>query len=443
MMELLNRVEEARGKEKIEILTNEMSPELKVLFLYAYSQKYVFNLKDVDVSDVEGDAPLTANNIKLFAESILQAESPREMYNKMIGAFSKDDQEVLKRMIRKDMRVGVSGKSFNKAIGYDFIYLHPYNRCSSMNEKTMKKIMFPCYSQLKSDGKFADLIIDGEVQVHDELEQDIVRFSNRDGMTMDILPRHIMKQIKSIVPTVDIAISGELLYLDEEGNVLPREIGNGVLGSNEIDPCKVLFRVWDVRYTTGDKRGYEERLVQLDDIVSLLKDTINIQKIESKECEGWDDIANHYREMRLLGEEGTIIKNKDFLFKDGTSPDCIKLKAEIDGEVEVIAVTEGKGKWVDTGIGALTVRSSCGMMQCETAGLTDQQRIDYYNNPDLIIGKIITVRYNGVVQREGSEKMALYLPRMIEVRDDKHEADSLEKLIEQEKASIDMLTSWE
>ena len=60
MMELLNRVEEARGKEKIEILTNEMSPELKVLFLYAYSQKYVFNLKDVGVSDVEGDAPLTA-----------------------------------------------------------------------------------------------------------------------------------------------------------------------------------------------------------------------------------------------------------------------------------------------------------------------------------------------------------------------------------------------
>lgn len=444
MLQILNEIEATKGKEKVALMQSNMSDTLKIAFRYAYSPKLVFGIKDFSIPESTGDYPLTALALEVALQLIIDSNTPTESVPHVLSKFNPDNQEVIARIIRKDLRIGASASSFNKAVGEQYVYQHPYNRCSSLSEKSAKKIKFPCISQVKSDGKFADLMIEPVAPVHDGLEQPRVRFCNRDGVTMPILPQSTLDKLTEVTNNYSqgFAISGELLYLDEEGKVLPRAIGNGILNSDEIDENRVLFRVWDARLVDYDGDKYDGRLDFLAWLVDGLSKVMNIEITPTIICQNWDDIGAHYKECRLAGEEGTIVKNTDFQFKDGTSPECIKLKAIIEGEVIVTGVTEGDKKWAGVGVGALVVESSCGMMKCSCAGLTDKQRIDYYNNPELIVGKVIRVLYNGVVQREGEEQMALYLPRFDEVRDDKTEADSLERLLEQEKASIDILIKW-
>ena len=444
MLQILNDIEAAKGKEKVALMQSNMSDALKIAFRYAYSPKLVFGIKDFSIPESTGDHPLTALDLEVALQLIIDSSTPTETVTQVLSKFNPDNQEVIARIIRKDLRIGASASSFNKAVGEQYVYQHPYNRCSSLNEKSAKKIKFPCISQVKSDGKFADLMIEPVAPVHDGIEQPRVRFCNRDGVTMSILPQETLDKLTEATHNYSqgFAISGELLYLDEEGKVLPRAIGNGILNSDEIDESRVLFRVWDARLVDYDGDKYNGRLDFLAWLVDGLNKVMNIEITPTIMCNDWGDIGDHYKECRLAGEEGTIVKNTDFQFKDGTSPECIKLKAIIEGEVVVTGVTEGDKKWAGVGVGALMVESSCGMMKCSCAGLTDKQRIDYYNNPELIVGKVIRVLYNGVVQREGEEQMSLYLPRFDEIRDDKTEADSLERLLEQEKASIDILIKW-
>lgn len=444
MLYLLNTIEQAKGKEKLSIIRENDSRLLRLLFRYAYSPKIVFGIKDFTLPPSEPTTQLTADTLHLTLEALINSKTPQLTIDALLSGYATDDQEVISRIIKKDLRVGVSAKSFNKAIGDDYVYTHPYNRCSSLNEKTAKKISFPCYSQVKSDGKFADLMIESHSPIHDGLEQPMVRFCNRDGVTMPILPQNTLDAISELRGFVgDVAISGELLYLNEDNTVAPREVGNGALNSDEIDPERVLFRVWDIRGIPSDNTGYQDRLDLLDMWIDALSPLMNIELTPTVVCNDWDDVGAHYKKCRMAGEEGTIVKNIDFKFKDGTSPDCIKLKSIIEGDVRVVGITEGEKKWTGVGIGALLIESECGQMKCSTAGLTDKQRVDWYNKPELIVGKVIRVLFNSIVQRDGEDTMALYLPRFDEVRDDKHVADTLERLLEQEAASIEVLTTWE
>lgn len=450
MLELFDMVAEAKGKEKIEIIQGHMSEALKLAFRYAYSPKIVYGIKEVVVPEEHGDTKLTYSNLHLTLEAVISSKTPQETLTNLLAEFDNDDKEVICRIIKKDLRIGMSAKSFNKAVGEDYVYIHPYNRCSSLNEKTAKKIVFPCYSQVKSDGKFADLMIEVKDVVHDGLVQPKTRFCNRDGVIMDILSDVTLERISETLLSGNpdrgsLAISGELLYLDENGDIMPRASGNGILNSDEIDESRVVFRVWDVRSVDSPSAPhdtYDKRLALVETLTEELSHILNIQLTPTVVCNTWDEIGEHYKECRLAGEEGTIVKNQHFLFKDGTSPECIKLKAIIEGDVRVVGVTEGEGKWAGVGVGSLLIESECGKMKCSASGLTDKQRVDYYNNPSLIVDSIIRVLYNAVVQREGEDTMALYLPRYDEVRDDKQTADTLERLLEQEAASIDILITW-
>ena len=61
------------------------------------------------------------------------------------------------------------------------------------------------------------------------------------------------------------------------------------------------------------------------------------------------------------------------------------------------------------------------------SGFTEQERIDFY--PHKLLGKIITIKYNDLIVDKLTGVYSLFLPRFVEVREDKSEADSLQDLI--------------
>lgn len=345
------------------------------------------------------------------------------------------DAIVIERIIKRDLRCGVSESTVNK-IWKGLIPEYPYMRCSLPKSVKLDSWDWKngVYSQLKADGMYAS--------VNRNIEGDIEILS-RSGT------RFPLEQLDDIVYVakrkfpVNTQTQGELVvyrYVDEGKTtniqLLPREIGNGILNSvakggkfesNEF----VGFLVWDQISLNFDENtlDYSERYTKLNE--QLSSSTSCIQMIETRIVYNQYDALAHYSEKLAEGLEGTIIKDRSGLWKDGTSKFQVKLKLDQPVDLEVVGFNPGNGKNQDT-FGSIICATSDNMLECNVSGFKDEERLNIWNNRDNLIGSIITVMSNNIMYSTNSaKKHSLFLPRFIEFRQDKSTADSFEHVVDQ------------
>jgi DNA ligase-1 len=130
--------------------------------------------------------------------------------------------------------------------------------------------------------------------------------------------------------------------------------------------------------------------------------------------------------MTSHGIEGTVIKNPNGIWEDKTSKDQIKLKIEAEVDLIVRGFNPGNGKNAHL-FGSIAAESSDGKLRVNVSGISDKDR-ERINNEreEWIDKKIITVRANSIM--ESNDIAALFLPRLVEERLDKSEADDFEKI---------------
>ena len=148
-----------------------------------------------------------------------------------------------------------------------------------------------------------------------------------------------------------------------------------------------------------------------------------------------EDAYKHYAEMLVAGKEGTIIKDAQAIWKDGTSKQQVKLKLDVDVDLKVVAIQPGKvGSKNDGRAGSLTCETECGTLRVDVAVKNEKMRDHVDENPDEWLEKVIVVRSNQVLTPSKSNTFhSLFLPRMVEAdyRTDKDIPDSLEKVFDQ------------
>jgi ATP-dependent DNA ligase len=87
----------------------------------------------------------------------------------------------------------------------------------------------------------------------------------------------------------------------------------------------------------------------------------------------------------------------------------------------VVDWEEGTGKNKGR-LGALVCETSDGVIRVNVgSGYSDEQRAEFDKK---VIGKIITVRYNARIKERSGESESLFLPRFIELREDKSTAEA-------------------
>lgn len=368
-----------------------------------------------------------------FLDTEFRGNKASERLSELYHSLSVEDAKIFRNVIDRTLRCGVSSTTINKVWG-DFIYIHPYMRGSSYNEKNIANIKLPAYSQLKEDGRYSDIIVehDGELT-----------YMSRQGQINESFKGD--KDQELITHGRGYVFMGEALVMDENGDIMPREEGNGILNSSEekIDPERIVFKLWDCVPIDEWRQKkcsltYDERFEKLNQIVSLIENK-NFQVVETRIVETPEELVAHFKENIKKGLEGTMIKNRDMKWKNGTSKDMVKIKIIFDIELEVIDYYEGqRGTKYEGKLGGLVCKSSCGMLKVDIgSGLTDKEREDWFG--DHIIGSIMTARANDISKENDEGICSLINPRIVEKRDDKAEADSLERIFEQKEASINAL----
>jgi hypothetical protein len=339
-----------------------------------------------------------------------------QLASNLIGALPEDDGELLKKIFNRDLRINLGKTQINK-VWKDLITKPVYMRCGTYNEKTIKKIVFPAIVQLKADGTYR------EFTVHNGH----VTSRSRSGESYDYpVIFEQMKDFRDGVYVGELTISG----IDD------RAKGNGLINSDNPPHDDIILELWD--YITPDEYSNAGAKVKntIDyssrfEFVKKLPESKNIKTIPHLLVNNISEALKYTHQVMEMGYEGSILKNLSAVFRDGTSPDQLKLKLQIDCEMRIVGFQDGRtGTKREGKIGSIVFENDEGTIKGRCSGFSDQQLDEFTEKQDELIGKIITVQFNDLSKADGHEYHALSHPRFIEIRNDKDETDTLEKVFQ-------------
>ena len=299
-LDLMMRVVEATYKQGVAYHITKIEPTIpkpmNMLFGEIESRKCRYRL-------VEGLQYLQILNEKGSANG-----NDIKHLNEMCGLMDKDDVEVLRLVIDRNLKCGAGIKAFRAVYGNDFCPDFPKMLCSSFNlDKIAKNIEFPAYSQLKSDG--ARCMFD--------VRRD--KAFSRNGKEYLNLPEYMLREIQEIFSSnLDVIIDGELVVVDEFDDILPRETGYGILTKSikgtisAEEAMNIRFVVWDLIHSKDfygqdtPETPYEHRFNHL---INHIDDAESVYLIptENRVVNSIDEAIDNYIEMVERGEEGTIL----------------------------------------------------------------------------------------------------------------------------------------
>ncbi|MDX1532755.1 MAG: hypothetical protein R3230_00955 [Nitrosopumilaceae archaeon] len=378
------------------------------------------------------------------SKRVVTGNKSLEMIKNLYATVEDENRDVIRCIIDRDLKCGVSAKTLNK-VWPNLIYDHPYMRASSFNAKNVSKINFPCFSQTKEDGEYQDIIYDGN---------NISCFS-RNGINNT--NNHLSRELYSIIEdNLDAAVvlMGEILVFTDntQTELMSREDGNGYLSSKEVDKDRLLYVLWDMVEYEDFKDGaastpYKDRFHALKRFCGRVStQTKQIRLIDSRVVNSIDEVIEHFKENATNGLEGTVIKNMNMQWKNGTSRDQVKIKIVFDCDLRIVGFNQGKekGKYVEK-LGSLQVKSSDGMVEFNVGtGFSDEQRAEIWENRVSYLKKIVTVKGNDIVESDlKPDKYAIFLSRYVKVRDDKNQPDSYERIKEQRDSFMETLKELE
>jgi hypothetical protein len=437
ILEILQELEANNSRNfKIELLTkhkdNELLKEVCRLANDPFTQFYQRKIPEYRkmYGNVLIDLKSAVDNLSILSSRTLTGNAAIAQLQMILSSVTAEDALVIKRIIQKDLKCGVSTSTINK-VWPNLISEFPCMLCSGFEQKLVDKIKFPAIVQKKEDGmRFNAIVKNGTVE-----------FRSRSGKEISLLGS-LEEEFIELADHKDTVFDGELLVYDtvetdSNGKICDRQTGNGILNKavkgtiSKEEADRVFATLWDQipyqDFIAGKcDQPYSYRFRQLKNLIYKLS-KFKLRKldlVETFEVDSLEQTQRIFQNYLDDGDEGIILKDPNSLWENKRSKGQIKFKAELDCDLKVVSVIGGTGKYADM-IGSLCCESADGLLKVYVgSGFTDEQRnappSDYY-------GKIISVKYNARIKNTNGEE-SLFLPVFLEVREDKEIADSSIKI---------------
>jgi len=401
---------------------NETLREVIRLALDPFTQFYQRKIPEYTTDSKQTSLDQAMLALYDLKERVVTGNAAIEYLRMLLSSVSADDAKVLERIISKDLKCGVDVSTANK-VWSGLIPEYPCMLCSPFEQKLVDKIKFPAYAQMKMDGmRFNAIVRDGKVE-----------FRSRNGKQI-LLLGNLEAEFAKLAGNVDCVFDGELLVMDDMTmQFADRQTGNGILNKankgtiSAVDAAKVHATVWDLIPYVAFVDGYcltpySKRFATLQAIVDKQESAgKKIWSVTSTIVQTLEEAQDIFQGYLADGYEGIILKDGAGEWEDKRSKTQIKFKGELECDLKIVAVEEGKGKAVGM-LGAIICESADGIVKVNVgSGFNDAQRKQYWK--ENIVDKIVAVKYNSRIKNKAGEE-SLFLPVFIELRDDKDVADN-------------------
>lgn len=456
IFDAIEEIAAVSGKKEKEALVAKYCEhqEFRDVLVAALDPLVTYGMQDVPPNEYEGDDCSVENTFSSDTWGVLTKLACRDLSGNAawdavedeMAFLSEKSAELLKRIIRKDLRAGFGDSTVNKAVK-GLIKTFPYERCSLPNKVNIAEWDWPrgIISQEKADGMFANV---------DHEESGIVRITSRQGSEFPAKPlQSFMIEVRKRL-TPGTQTHGEFL-VKLDGTVLPRAESNGVMnrvlkGGDFEEGEELIYQIWNqIPLSAVEPKGKHDVAysARLADIIRQLNvtDGEHISLISTRMCRSLEEAYQHCFELLKQNKEGTIIKQLEGTWRDGTAKHQVKLKLEVDVDLVVTAIVPGRDNTKNEGrAGSLTCETACGQLIVDVAVKNEKMRKLVDDSPEDWIGRVIVVRANDILKpSESNENYSLFLPRMAEdtYRTDKTVADTLEQVQDQFDSAIDNIVA--
>jgi hypothetical protein len=423
-LQILHQLESASGRlEKEAILkahaTDQTFKEVCRLTLDPLVNFYIKKLPEPDASKgviqppeiIRLEHAMQDLKSKLCSR-LLRGHDARDHVAFLLGCLTEDDREVLRRVLGRNLKCGVSEATVEK-IWPDLKLSYPCMLVSPLDYKT--KLSWPMMAQTKMDGmRFNAIVENGQVS-----------YRTRAGKELDLFGV-LDADVMNLTAETEYVLDGELLMAGADGKPMDRKTGNGLLtkfqkGTGTPELAKQIRAVvWDIipLFTFRKGRcsmGYRERHLMLHP-----NKVGRIQVAPITIVNSMEEAQTLYQRKLAEGEEGLVLKDPKGQWEDKRVKHQVKMKAELEADLVVVGYTEGTGKYAGK-IGSLLVETEDGEVKTSVGtGLNDEERS---LDPSEFMGKIVAVKYNAVITDKKTGAKSLFLPVFVEIREDKNIAD--------------------
>jgi len=427
-LEILLEIERATGegsqKKKQQLISQNLSPRLEYILSICFDPFVTTKLHKLEYEDRDCKensnlydeffslceelkaAPAINDHLRSKAERLIESTG-----------YHIELKKVLAKVLTKRMNIGIGAKLINKAVGKELIP-DPSLMLAEDDHKVLDK-----WGSIVCEEKY-----DG-VRVICVVENRNPKFYTRAFNELDskFLSR-IANQILDLSQGIDgVFFDGELTDLDRKS--VSGKVTQMMKGSpKESIGDDLLFNIFDVEPTKTIKdgkgtSGYTERRALLEQFFKN-KSFENIKIAQKWEAKTKDELMPIYEQIVANGGEGVIMKDPSHVYECKRSKSWIKFKEVQDCDLVVTGWYPGEGKR-EGFIGGFICKDSSGEYQVKVgSGFTEQDLIELSKDPNDIIGKIVAIQYNVPIEDKNGNK-SLFLPRFIEVRNDKTEPENL------------------
>lgn len=452
MIDILNEIaEEGGSNKKMEILAKYKDNEtLKTVLYKGMSKRIKFWVKQIPAAAdidfvVHPELEWALDELSQLENRIVTGNAAQNFIATLLGSLSKDDAEVITRIIKKDLKIGMGRTNVNKVID-NLIEITPYMGCSPFKEKTAKKIIAKGggYIQTKMDGRYCNSIVRcGEVELESRAGEPSYLEGAQFLKELASFPDHVFNGELTIDGTDRYTSNGIIASLisfgkkKAEGKNVKKEAAafvekHGITIQAALD--SIRYTIWDSitvdeYYSSASTTPYTKRLEFVVNVIDEFKPT-RISLVKSKKISTYNEAIDFFKEMLKNGEEGAVLKELNGPWEDGHVKWQCKMKLEMDVDLQICGFNYGTVGTKNEGlISSLFVKTSDALLQTNPGGISEDDMAYITENKDSLMGKIVVVKCSGISKdREGN--YALLHPVFKEIRDDKSEADSLERIKE-------------
>lgn len=399
---ILSEIQATSGtNQKKAILKENLSPTLVQIFHDTYGEQKYF-IKKFNCPTNSGDYTIDKNYIVFHR--MLNKLANREVTGDLaadalfctVALFNKTDQEILCKIIDRNLKIGISLDNFLSVIGEK----------SSKFEVALAETLSKAKGINPLDGSyFISRKLDGVrclCFIHNTKSSVEVKFVSRQNKQILTLGE-LIKPISGLaynIPLGDWVLDGEVCIVDENGNENFKGLMSQISRKNYTVP-RPLYHIFDILRLsdfTGDtiSEPFSKRYKLLLNI-STTYTSPNLKVLKQTRVVNQRVLDRWVKRSQKHNWEGCMLR-KDAPYKSGRSKDLLKIKYMLDDEYVVQDVEMGTATYNEGGSKVFKVASALlikhkGNTVRVGSGISKYQRLRWYKHPEEIIGKTITVQY--------------------------------------------------
>lgn len=289
------------------------------------------------------------------------------------------------RLLCKDITLGVTAKTVNKALGFEYIREFRCMLANKYFEHTDKVEGRHFYLTEKLDGIRCLAIV----------EEDRVRLFSRQGQPIEGLTE-IEDDLAAVYMNAKACVlDGELLVSDRDGIPSKEQYKRTTMIVRKDGPkTGITYNVFDVL----DVEAFRNRCcdtpyyLRRQKLEAYVRGCGHIRVLpilyHGKDTE---EITRQLNIQRALEHEGVMINLADEPYQFTRTNALLKVKIMQDCDLEIVGFQPGNGKFEGT-LGALVVDYK-GTPVGVGSGLSDEARREFWAHQDRYMGRVATIQY--------------------------------------------------